>query len=101
VSRSWAELLGDETGADAEESEESSGLFSRLRDSLGKSRRALTEQIAVAAFDPGDSASRQLQSWSCGWRLVATAPISARPCRRRLQDCWGSLRAWTWEPGRA
>ena len=30
------------------------GLFSRLRDSLGKSRRALTEQLAAAAFDPGD-----------------------------------------------
>jgi fused signal recognition particle receptor len=30
------------------------GRFARLRDSLSKSRRALTEQIAVAAFDPGD-----------------------------------------------
>jgi len=68
VSRSWAELLGDETGADAEESEESSGLFSRLRDSLGKSRRALTEQIAVAAFDPGDSAS---------WERLEEALIAA------------------------
>jgi signal recognition particle GTPase len=29
-------------------------MFSRLRDSLSKSRRALTEQIAAAAFDPGD-----------------------------------------------
>ena len=68
MSRSWAELLGDETGADAEESEESSGLFSRLRDSLGKSRRALTEQIAVAAFDPGDSAS---------WERLEEALIAA------------------------
>ena len=33
---------------------ERAGRFSRLRDSLSKSRRALTEQIAVAAFDPGD-----------------------------------------------
>jgi fused signal recognition particle receptor len=68
VSRSWAELLGDETGADAEASDESSGLFSRLRDSLGKSRRALTEQIAVAAFDPGDSAS---------WERLEEALIAA------------------------
>jgi len=30
------------------------GLFSRLRDSLSKSRRALTDQIQAAAFDPGD-----------------------------------------------
>src|SRR5256886_14563734 len=29
-------------------------MFSRLRDSLSKSRRALTEQIQAAAFDPGD-----------------------------------------------
>ena len=33
---------------------QSQGFFSRLRDSLGKSRRALTEQLAAAAFDPAD-----------------------------------------------
>ncbi|HEY2327384.1 MAG TPA: signal recognition particle-docking protein FtsY [Gaiellaceae bacterium] len=54
--RSWAELLGD-TDASAEAEEERTGFFSRLRDSLGKSRRALTEQLAVAAFDPADDAS--------------------------------------------
>jgi fused signal recognition particle receptor len=32
-------------------------VFSRLRDSLSKSRRALTEQLAAAAFDPGDDLS--------------------------------------------
>ena len=37
-----------------ETADEQSGFLSRLRDSLGKSRRALTEQIAAAAFDPGD-----------------------------------------------
>jgi fused signal recognition particle receptor len=36
---------------------ERAGLFSRLRDSLSKSRRALTEQIQVAAFDPADDLS--------------------------------------------
>ena len=52
MARTWAELLGDaETGA------ERSGFFGRLRDSLGKSRRALTEQIAAAAFDPSDDAA--------------------------------------------
>jgi fused signal recognition particle receptor len=50
VARTWADLLGDE--ATAAEAAEDGGFFSRLRDSLGKSRRALTEQIAVAAFDP-------------------------------------------------
>jgi fused signal recognition particle receptor len=51
--RSWAELLGA-AGALPEPEEQRAGRFARLRDSLSKSRRALTEQIAVAAFDPGD-----------------------------------------------
>jgi fused signal recognition particle receptor len=51
--RSWAELLG-ESDALPEPEAQRAGRFSRLRDSLSKSRRALTEQIAVAAFDPGD-----------------------------------------------
>jgi len=38
--RSWAELLGD-AGAAPESDEEARGLFGRLRDSLGKSRRHL------------------------------------------------------------
>ena len=36
---------------------EQRGFFGRLRESLAKSRRALTEQIQVAAFDPSDDAS--------------------------------------------
>src|SRR4051812_10248875 len=55
MARSWAELLGEENAA-PEPEEQRGRLFSRLRDSLGKSRRALTEQIAVAAFDPGNEA---------------------------------------------
>src|SRR5207253_5983665 len=51
--RSWAELLGEE-GARPEPEAERAGLFSRLRDSLSKSRQALTAEIASAAFDPGD-----------------------------------------------
>ncbi len=51
--RSWSELLGEEEAAPEPETERA-GLLSRLRDSLSKSRRALTEQLAVAAFDPGD-----------------------------------------------
>ncbi|HEX9417334.1 MAG TPA: signal recognition particle-docking protein FtsY [Gaiellaceae bacterium] len=53
MARSWAELLGDEGGPEEAE-EEQSGFFSRLRDSLGRSRRALTGQLAAAAFDPDD-----------------------------------------------
>ena len=56
MARTWGELLGDgrpeETSAD-----QRAGLFSRLRDSLGRSRRALTQELAAAAFDPGDTAS--------------------------------------------
>ncbi len=55
MSRTWAELLGDEPGASDEP--ERTGFFGRMRDSLAKSRRALTEQIATAAFDPGDDES--------------------------------------------
>ena len=54
--RSWAQLLGEEN-AQPEPEEERSGLFSRLRDSLSKSRRALTAELASAAFDPGDDAA--------------------------------------------
>jgi len=67
VTRSWADLLGDEAAA-PERSDEGQGFFSRLRDSLGKSRRALTEEISVAAFDPGDSAS---------WERLEEALIAA------------------------
>jgi fused signal recognition particle receptor len=37
--------------------EERRGVFMRLRESLGKSRRALVGQLAEAAFDPGDDAA--------------------------------------------
>ena len=53
MARSWGEFLGDTETPDETEAEQE-GFFARLRDSLGKSRRALTEQLAAAAFDPGD-----------------------------------------------
>jgi fused signal recognition particle receptor len=53
MARSWGEFLGDTDTSD-ETPEEQTGFISRLRDSLGKSRKALTEQIAAAAFDPAD-----------------------------------------------
>jgi len=51
--RSWAQLLGEENAQPDSEAERS-GLFSRLRASLSKSRRALTAELASATFDPGD-----------------------------------------------
>jgi fused signal recognition particle receptor len=67
MARSWAELLGD-NGAALEPESERAGMFARLRDSLSKSRRALTEEIAVATFDPGDTAS---------WERLEEALIAA------------------------
>jgi fused signal recognition particle receptor len=43
-------------------------MFARLRDSLGRSRRALTEQIGVASFDADDDAS---------WERLEEALIAA------------------------
>ena len=54
MARSWAELLG-EPGGPEETEEQRSGFFGRLRDSLGKSRRALTGELAAAVFDPGNA----------------------------------------------
>jgi fused signal recognition particle receptor len=53
LTRSWADFLG-EADAPAETEEDQAGFFTRLRDSLGKTRRAMTEQLAAAAFDPAD-----------------------------------------------
>jgi fused signal recognition particle receptor len=53
MARSWGELLG-EAGATPEPEEQGGRFFSRLRDSLSKSRRALTGEIASVAFDPGN-----------------------------------------------
>jgi fused signal recognition particle receptor len=54
MSRTWAELLGEPVEGGRDDDEERAGFFSRLRDSLGKSRRALTEQLALEAFDAAD-----------------------------------------------
>jgi fused signal recognition particle receptor len=67
VTRSWGELLG-EPDARPEDETERAGLFSRLRDSLSKSRRALVEQLAVAAFDPADESA---------WERLEEALIAA------------------------
>ena len=53
MSRTWGELLG-ETEVSQDADAERTGFFGRLRDSLGKSRRALTEQLALESFDAAD-----------------------------------------------
>src|SRR2546423_7192951 len=86
MARSWAELLGEPEAAT--EPEEGSGgrLFSRLRDSLSKSRRALTgELVAATSFDPGDDTDWErleaaLIAGAVGVR--ATAELVRRPHAR-------------------
>src|SRR5262249_61295179 len=56
MARTWTEVLGDAEGPYETETARQ-GFVSRLRDSLSRSRRALTEQIAIAAFDPADDSS--------------------------------------------
>jgi fused signal recognition particle receptor len=52
VPTTWSELLGD-ASTEADEPERV-GLFARMRESLAKSRHALTAELASAGFDPGD-----------------------------------------------
>jgi fused signal recognition particle receptor len=72
VARSWTQLLGDAEGP-YETEVERAGFFGRLRDSLSRSRRALTEQIAVAAFDPEDA-----ESWERLEEALLTADVGVR-----------------------
>jgi len=94
MARSWSELLGEEN-AQPEPEEARGGMFARLRDSLSKSRRALTQEIAAAAFDPGDEAAWErleeaLIAGDVGVR--ATAELIRRlEARRDLTDLGGAL----------
>jgi fused signal recognition particle receptor len=72
MARSWTQLLGDAEGP-YESEVERAGFFGRLRDSLSRSRRALTEQIAVAAFDPQDD-----ESWERLEEALLTADVGVR-----------------------
>ncbi len=51
MSRTWADLLGDEDEG-ANDADERTSFFGRLRDSLGKSRRALAAELG-GSFDSG------------------------------------------------
>jgi len=92
--RSWGQLLGEEN-AQPEPEAQRGGLFSRLRDSLSKSRTALTAELASAAFDPGDDAAWErleeaLIRGDVGVR--ATAELIARlEARQELTDLNSAL----------
>jgi fused signal recognition particle receptor len=55
-------------------------MFARLRDSLSKSRRALTEQIASAAFDPGDE-----EAWERLEEALIQADVGVRATAELVQ----------------
>ncbi|MBD0348444.1 MAG: signal recognition particle-docking protein FtsY [Thermoleophilia bacterium] len=65
-------MLGDEDAA-PEPDAQRAGFVSRLRDSLSKSRRALTEQIALAAFDPADE-----EAWERLEEALVMADVGVR-----------------------
>ena len=52
MSRTWSELSA--TSRPTADEPERSGFFGRLRDSLAKSRRALTAEIVAGTFDADD-----------------------------------------------
>ena len=89
MARSWAEFLGDAEGP-YETEVARRGFASRLRESLSRSRRALTEQLAVAAFDPGDAGSwERLEEALLGADVgvKATAELVARlEARQEVSD---------------
>jgi fused signal recognition particle receptor len=66
VTRTWSEFLGGEPVPEPEA--EQRGWFSRLRESLGASRQALTREIAGAVFDPDDAEA---------WERVEEALLAA------------------------
>jgi fused signal recognition particle receptor len=68
MTRTWGELLGDHSTD--ETPDDRAGFLGRLRDSLSKSRRALTQQLAVAAFDPGDE-----EAWERLEEALITADV--------------------------
>src|SRR4051794_11048831 len=77
MARSWGELLGGE--ASDESADEQAGFFGRLRDSLSRSRRALTQQFA--GFDPSaEDAWEQLEEALIG--ADVGVPATAELVRR-------------------
>jgi fused signal recognition particle receptor len=77
--RSWGQLLGEEN-AQPEPEAQRGGLFSRLRDSLSKSRTALTAELASAAFDPGDD-----EAWERLEEALIRADVGVRATAELVQ----------------
>jgi len=72
MARGWADFLGDAEGPDETEVSRR-GFAARLRESLSRSRRALGQQLAAAAFDPDDASS-----WERLEEALLTADVGVR-----------------------
>ena len=99
MARSWGDLLGEDGSGETDEQQ--AGFFGRLRDSLSKSRRALTQQFA--AFDPNDEAA-----WERLEEALIAADVGVRSTAelvRKLEEQGGlggfedELAAMLGEPG--
>ncbi len=71
MTRTWADLLG-EAAVSGRDEDERGGFFSRLRDSLARSRRALTGEL-TAGFDPSDE-----ESWERLEEALIAADVGVR-----------------------
>jgi fused signal recognition particle receptor len=94
MSRTWSELLGDENVTGPEEDAERTGFLSRLRDSLSKSRRALTAELAAGfAADDAEAWERLEETLIRGdVGVPATAELIRRlEARGEVHDLAGSL----------
>src|SRR3954467_9612078 len=91
MARTWADLLGEGNGA-PEPEEERTGFFSRLRDSLSKSRQALTAEISLAAFDAADEEAWERLEGALV-KADARGPAPAQPVPRAGGRCSGAASA--------
>jgi fused signal recognition particle receptor len=70
VTRSWAELLGDEEPAGDEEEPERHRRFARLRSGLSRSRSAIVGGLSGWRYDPSD-----LESWEQLEEVLISADV--------------------------
>jgi fused signal recognition particle receptor len=92
VATSWEEILdlGDRAAArsaprEAEAADEQRGVFRRLRDSLAKSRRALSEEVSASLFDRIDDETWERLEEALIFADVG-APTTARIVERLEQE---------------
>ena len=96
MSTGWQEILDLGTRepapvaeATGEDGESRGGAFRRLRESLSKSRRALTEEISASLFERLDD-----ETWERLEEALILADAGRRPRRR-----WSSASSRRWTPG--